>query len=123
MSRALLAILLCSLFLVPVSMVLLDEPRTAMITMTMDDGSQSLYNIAFKIFKEHGIPGTAYIVTGWYDVKPGRLTLDQMHELQDNGWEIGSHSVNHKYLTRMPLRDAFNETYDSKVWLKAGDSE
>jgi peptidoglycan/xylan/chitin deacetylase (PgdA/CDA1 family) len=90
-----------------------------MITMTMDDGSQSLYNIAFKIFKEHGIPGTAYIVTGWYDVKPGRLTLDQMHELQDNGWEIGSHSVNHKYLTRMPLRDAFNETYDSKVWLEA----
>ena len=105
--------------MIPVSVFLIQEPRNAMITMTMDDGSQSLYDVAFTIFKEHGIPGTAYIVTGWYDVKPGRLTLDQMHEMQNNGWEIGSHSVNHRDLTRTPLKEAFNETYDSKMWLEA----
>jgi peptidoglycan/xylan/chitin deacetylase (PgdA/CDA1 family) len=105
--------------MIPVSVFLMQEPRTAMITMTMDDGSWSLYNVAFKIFKEHGIPGTAYIVTGWFDVKPGRLSLEQMHEMQDAGWEIGSHSVNHMKLTQMPIKEAFNETYDSKIWLEA----
>ena len=58
MSRVLLAILVCGLLMIPVSVFLMQEPRTAMITMTMDDGSQSLYDIAFTIFKEHGIPGT-----------------------------------------------------------------
>ena len=105
--------------MIPVSVFLMEEPRTAMITMTMDDGSWSLYDVAFKIFKEHGIPGTAFIVTGWYGVKPGRLTLDQMHEMQNNGWEIGSHSVSHVKLTQMPFKEAFNETYDSKMWLEA----
>lgn len=105
--------------MIPVSVFLMQEPRTAMITMTMDDGSWSLYDVAFKIFKEHGIPGTAYIVTGWYGVNPGRLSLEQMHEMQDAGWEIGSHSVSHLKLTQMPFNEAFNETYDSKMWLEA----
>jgi peptidoglycan/xylan/chitin deacetylase (PgdA/CDA1 family) len=105
--------------MIPVSVFLIQEPRNAMITMTMDDGNQSLYDVAFKIFKEHGIPGTAYIVTGWFGVKPGRLSLEQMHEMQDAGWEIGSHSVSHRDLTRTPLKEAFNETYDSRMWLEA----
>jgi len=117
MGRGLLAILICGLLMIPVCMFLTQEPRTAMITMTMDDGSQTQM-VAFGILREHGIPATAFIVTGWYGVKPGRLTLEQMHEMQDAGWEIGSHSVSHNRLTKMPLSDVFNETYDSKMWLE-----
>ena len=105
--------------MIPVSAFLMQGPRTAMITMTMDDGSDTQYDVAYKILKEHNIPATAFIVTGWFGMKPGRLSLEQMHEMQDAGWEVGSHSVSHMRLTQMPSKDAFNETYDSKMWLEA----
>jgi len=119
MSRVLLAILVCGLLVIPVSVFLMQEPRTAMITMTMDDGSDTQYDAAFMILREHNIPATAFIVTGWFGMKPGRLSLEEMHEMQDAGWEIGSHSVSHMKLTQMPFKEAFNETYDSKMWLEA----
>jgi peptidoglycan/xylan/chitin deacetylase (PgdA/CDA1 family) len=119
MSRVLLAILVCGLLVIPVSVFLMQEPRTAMITMTMDDGSDTQYDMAYMILKEHNIPATAFIVTGWFGMKPGRLSLEEMHEMQDAGWEIGSHSVSHMKLTQMPFKEVFNETYDSKTWLEA----
>jgi peptidoglycan/xylan/chitin deacetylase (PgdA/CDA1 family) len=105
--------------MIPVSVFLMQEQRTPMITMTMDDGSDTQYDMAYKILKEHSIPATAFIVTGWFGTKPGRLSLEEMHEMQDAGWEIGSHSVSHIKLTQIPFKEAFNETYDSKMWLEA----
>ena len=71
------------------------------ILLTFDDGSETVYTDAFPIMQKYGFTGTAYIV---YNFIGAGLFMDrdQIRELYDAGWEIGSHSVSHIDLTTRP---------------------
>lgn len=75
------------------------------ISFTFDDGRNDNYDIAYPIMKKYGYCGTVYCTTGYIDgswqkradwistKKP--LTVDQLKELEENGWEIALHGDKH----------------------------
>jgi peptidoglycan/xylan/chitin deacetylase (PgdA/CDA1 family) len=89
------------------------------LAVTFDDGYISVYEQALPILERLGVPGTVFVPTdhvgrpepmsweGIADAAAGPhaeqlrcLTWEQAGELQDRGWEIGSHTCSHPYLTR-----------------------
>ena len=71
------------------------------ILLTFDDGSETVYTDALPIMQKYGFTGTVYIV---YNYIGAGLFMgkDQIRELYNAGWEIGSHGVSHVELPSRP---------------------
>ncbi len=65
--------------------------------LTFDDGNEDNYTNAFPIMKKYGFTGVLYIVVQYMNT-PNYMTMDQIKEMADAGWEIGSHSETHRDL-------------------------
>ncbi len=93
------------------------------ISYAFDDGYESVYDKAFpilqKLNKEHdlNITATSYVITGKVGTE-GHMTLIQLIELYNNGWEIGSHTVTHPELVDIDDKQLQKEIADSKKWLE-----
>jgi peptidoglycan/xylan/chitin deacetylase (PgdA/CDA1 family) len=72
--------------------------RSALITI--DDGYNCTYHIAWPILKEYGYPFTFFVYTNYINVGGRSITWDQLREMQSQGVEIGSHSVSHDNMVR-----------------------
>jgi peptidoglycan/xylan/chitin deacetylase (PgdA/CDA1 family) len=83
------------------------------IIITFDDGDISVYETAFPIMQKYGLTGVAYIV-GNYMNTDGYMTADQIKELAEAGWEIGSHSRSHRDLTRLRVPIQRQEIYQAR---------
>jgi peptidoglycan/xylan/chitin deacetylase (PgdA/CDA1 family) len=68
------------------------------VVITFDDGNLDVYQNAFPIMREVGFIGTNYIVVNRLQSKYF-MNVEQLQELSDAGWEIGSHSMTHTDLT------------------------
>ena len=86
---------------------------SAYVMFTFDDGLKNVYDVAFPLFEEKGIAGTAYITADWvngettYD-EPG-MSWSEIIELYNSGWEIGSHSYHHWGYNDMDADSLHNE--------------
>jgi peptidoglycan/xylan/chitin deacetylase (PgdA/CDA1 family) len=90
------------------------------VALTFDDAFRSVYEIAFPMMRRLGLVGTVFVPTAW----PGRddpmewpgidhwqggphehelrcMSWEELHELQDAGWEIGAHTHTHPHLTQV----------------------
>jgi peptidoglycan/xylan/chitin deacetylase (PgdA/CDA1 family) len=76
------------------------HPAVPAVTITFDDGSETDLISAVPLLNEVGFNATFYIVVGWLG-RSGYLSLVQLRELADSGFEIGCHSMNHRYLTSL----------------------
>lgn len=85
--------------------------RSAVITI--DDGYNCTYSIAWPILKEFGYPFTFYVYTNYISAGGRSIKWEQLEEMRDAGVDIGSHSVSHDNLVR-PRRNA-GAPYDA--WL------
>jgi peptidoglycan/xylan/chitin deacetylase (PgdA/CDA1 family) len=72
-----------------------------LMTLTFDDGLASVYERALPILDSAGVTGTAYIVVNWIGRGPDYMTWEEVGALQDAGWDIGSHSMNHFRLSEL----------------------
>ena len=89
------------------------------VSLTFDDGLESVYSKALPILSERGLKATAYITTDFVD-QPGYMTWDQVISLQnDYGWEIGSHSVTHLDIEGATLENIIYEVVESLQTLLA----
>ncbi|ACO47452.2 putative polysaccharide deacetylase, precursor (plasmid) [Deinococcus deserti VCD115] len=68
-----------------------------------DDGFESVYQLAFPVLRELGVPGTAYVIWSRLN-QPGSMTTAQLAELRAAGWEIGNHSHSHATLSDLAPR-------------------
>lgn len=87
------------------------------VVITLDDGYRDLYTAAFPILKAHGFTAVAYIVpnfVGW----PTYVTREQILEMDRDGIEIASHTMNHANLAKMSWGGAMYELVQSKRWLE-----
>lgn len=84
------------------------------IILTFDDGWSSQYE-AFKMIKP--IKGTLYICSSFIG-QENRLTLDNLTEMYNNGWDISNHTVHHANLTKVSLEKAYDEIYGCSAWIK-----
>lgn len=96
---------------------------------TFDDGYAGVYTRGYPILAAQGIPATVFVVAGAiggineWDIRIGDrverlLTVGQLRELAQAGWEIGSHSMSHARLTQLPDKQLRAELYGSRVMLE-----
>lgn len=85
-------------------------PEKPMI-ITFDDGAEDIFSTAYPIMKAHGYSGTLYIVGNYLDANE-YLSVGEIKEMHEMGWEIGSHSMTHANLNQTPSLS--NEIFKSR---------
>jgi peptidoglycan/xylan/chitin deacetylase (PgdA/CDA1 family) len=103
------------------------------VIFTFDDGYEDNYTDAYPILREHGYTAVLYLpfdYIGTSKMHPrdtwesGRaehnqlLNWNQVEEMLKDGMEIGSHTIGHEDLTRMPPEQAKREIFESKQALE-----
>lgn len=87
------------------------------VVITFDDGYADLYAAAYPILVAHRFKAVAYVVSGFVG-QPRYLTAGQVVEMDRNGIEIASHTVNHADLARSSSASTMHQLVDSKRWLE-----
>jgi len=101
------------------------------VSLTFDDGYESVYTHVFPEMSRRGITGTVFPVVGAvgrdnrWDVRLSfrrfrHLSWAHLSELARSGFEIGSHTMSHRDLTRMGAAGLRSELRDSKHALEDG---
>jgi peptidoglycan/xylan/chitin deacetylase (PgdA/CDA1 family) len=102
------------------------------VILTFDDGFEDFYLNAVPALKKYGFTACIFIITGyigkksnwdynWGRFKRRHLSWEQISDLSQAGFEIGSHTANHPDLTRIPQRylnfemQASKETLEDKL--------
>lgn len=95
------------------------------VILTFDDGYEEIHKNALPILREFGVKATMFVLgdqkvrANLWDTDPdinGVPLLDgrRIRELYQAGFEIGSHSMTHPSLTKLPGKEAWMEISDSK---------
>jgi len=82
-----------------------NNSKHALVSFSFDDGREDTYRVAFNIMKEWGLVGTIHVTTGWVDgswstpnwpsAVKGAMTIEQIQECYNAGFEITSHGDQH----------------------------
>ncbi len=101
----------------------LAEPDRPLLALTFDDGVTSVLTKALPVLRHHGIPATAFIVTGWADGRHRTGYADVLdwagvRALRDGGVTIASHSVTHPDFGRLDADAALRELAESRTRLR-----
>jgi len=100
------------------------------LVLTFDDAYASVHRHAFAFLQRLGIPATVFVVGDYvgrldtWDVNFANICFphmdwEQLLELKDAGWEIGSHTLSHRDLTRLSASEMERELLESKVLLES----
>lgn len=92
---------------------LLAQPGNGAVAITFDDGCGSDLRIAAPALEELGFGATFFITVAWLGT-PGFLAASQVRELADRGFEIGSHSLTHAYLSDLSDAELRREIIESR---------
>jgi peptidoglycan/xylan/chitin deacetylase (PgdA/CDA1 family) len=95
-----------------------EQCNQSFVSFTFDDGYASTYAVAYPILDSYAYTGTIYTPTDFIDTD-GYVTMFQLHDLETNGWEIGSHGVSHADFTKLSQGEAAFEILQSKYILAA----
>ena len=99
------------------------------VIITFDDGYQSVWNHAKPVLDESGFTATVFLVfkaigkRNIWDLQksvPIHPCMDKAtcQRLLDDGWEIGSHGLNHYALPELASRELTQELTQSKIALE-----
>ncbi|MGM0493743.1 MAG: polysaccharide deacetylase family protein [Armatimonadota bacterium] len=95
------------------------------VCITFDDGPASILTVSKPAMDDHGFVGAAFLIAD--SVGAGdNLTWDQVRELEEDGWEIGSHTSSHEKPTKVSAETLRAELEDSREKIAAeieGDCE
>lgn len=90
------------------------EPDRPQLALTFDDGATSVLTHALPVLRHHGIPATAFVVTGWADGQHPDgyahvLDWSGVRALAQAGMTVASHSVTHPDFGRLDPAQARRE--------------
>jgi len=94
----------------------LEFSRSA-VAITVDDGCETDLLVVAPLLAEFGFRATFYASPGLLG-KKGFLSAAQLRELSDLGFEVGSHSMTHRFLTDLSDLDLRRELEQSKQVLE-----
>jgi peptidoglycan/xylan/chitin deacetylase (PgdA/CDA1 family) len=111
-----------------------DPPARRTVAVTFDDAYRSVIRLARPILDRLGFPGSVYVPTAFAGSErplswPGidqwtgtehehelvPMTWDELRELADAGWEVGSHTRTHPHLTELGDEELASELRDSRA--------
>jgi peptidoglycan/xylan/chitin deacetylase (PgdA/CDA1 family) len=90
---------------------------SGLMSITFDDGANSVFTHGLPVLQATQVPATAYIVLDWVG-RPAYMNWEWIDSLQAAGWEIGSHSVNHPHLTDLDDSTLHFELHQSQAELR-----
>lgn len=102
-------------------------PPPGLVALSFDDGMEDNHANVLPILREHGLRATVYVTTGligqpnpWLATESGArmMTLAELRELVDGGWEIGAHTVTHPHLSQLDHESCFREASESRLELE-----
>lgn len=96
---------------------LLASPEARHILITFDDGNLSDLEIAAPILAEKGLHARIFVLTGRLQ-SAGYLAPGHLRELQQMGFTIGSHGVDHVNWAEQSPQDLTHETAQSRAQLQ-----
>lgn len=99
------------------------------ISLTFDDGLLNTYEVAYPILRELGVKATLFVVSGVFTGEVGTeqirpadksplMNVEQVRELANAGWEIGSHSHTHRVFNTLGHAQVENELVHSRNLLR-----
>jgi peptidoglycan/xylan/chitin deacetylase (PgdA/CDA1 family) len=95
------------------------------VVITFDDGYKNNFENALPILQEFGFKAVLFVVTNalgrdnfWHDpaseTRIPMLTWEETAKLQEAGWEIGSHTLNHPRLSKLSPDEVKKELVESR---------
>jgi len=87
-----------------------------LISVSFDDGWESVYTEALPVLQKDGIHTTQYIISGEL-TNPTYMSVPQIKSMEVNGHQIASHTVTHPDLTTLTDQELTTELVDSKATL------
>lgn len=87
------------------------------VVLTFDDGDLSNHDFVLPLLKEHGFTATFFITINEIG-KAGRMSWEMIYELSRQGMDVGSHGLNHTFLTALTDYTLLNELLMSKQILE-----
>jgi peptidoglycan/xylan/chitin deacetylase (PgdA/CDA1 family) len=83
------------------------------VTITFDDGWETIFSKALPLLQDYGVPTTQYLLGSTLD-NPLYMSLDQIEAMQEAGHEIASHTMTHRDLTLLSNEELYSELAESK---------
>lgn len=68
------------------------QTTTARLAITMDDGNDTDYTVAFALMEQYGLKGTIFMIPAALGTA-GTLTLAQLKRMYAAGWDIAGHDT------------------------------
>ena len=87
--------------------------KEPIISVTFDDGWESIYSNALPLLQKYGVPTTQYILASEFNNQL-YLSEKQITSMQEAGHEIASHTMTHENLTSISEADRRWELGESK---------
>ncbi len=97
---------------------LVERPDTPTVVFTFDDGLASVYEKALPILEEFGYGGAVAAIPG-RETRSGFMTLEQISDLADRGWDIMSHPQEPEPLPAYDQERQAELIQTSKNWLRS----
>src|ERR1039457_6328447 len=91
----------------------LSNPAQPSVCITFDDGCETDLIAAAPLLRQFGFSATFYLTAGFLGT-PGYLTASQVRELDQQGFQIGCHSMTHSYLSDLTEPELKREVVDRK---------
>src|SRR5699024_6098974 len=89
--------------------------KQPLILFHSDDGHIADWEYTKPIFDQHNVPLTISVSTDFIG-QTNYLNMEQLKELENNGWEIPSHGLNHVSLRSVSLTEAERQLKESKEY-------
>ncbi|MEN8181394.1 MAG: polysaccharide deacetylase family protein [Myxococcota bacterium] len=102
------------------------KPPRRPLALTFDDGRRGVLEHALPVLVHHRIPATCYVVTDWLEGRSipeherysGFLEWGALDELLGGGMAVGSHTLSHRNLKKIPAHEVWREVADSRRLLE-----
>jgi peptidoglycan/xylan/chitin deacetylase (PgdA/CDA1 family) len=91
-----------------------DQYNHALVSLTFDDGWESIHQNALPLMKRYGITSTQYLVSGFLGQIKEYMSQNQVYDFENAGHEIASHTVDHPDLTQLTSQAADKELNTSR---------
>lgn len=106
----------------------IETPKKSII-ITFDDGYQEAIDYSVPVLQSSGFTAVYFIPTAcigkmsnWlmpeFGIQFPIIDEDTVLFLEDNGFQVGSHSMTHPYLTKLSAIDCYNELLGSRMALE-----
>lgn len=91
--------------------------KNGQVSLTFDDGLISVFENAYPLMKKYNVVGNVAVIINKIGT-PSYMGMNHLKELQDNGWSIVSHTMNHPDLRNLNEKELDYELGESRLFLK-----